>query len=86
MNPQNTHILAKLKDASAAARELVNAGLTITHIEVEGVRPRINLLDAPRYHNRLPVSTTTIRKTSSGQQTEMAACVNGCEIRWLENT
>ncbi len=85
MNPQNAHILEKLKDVSNAARDLVNAGLTITHIEVEGARPRINLLSAPKYHNRLPVSMTTIRKVSTGHQTEMAACVNGCEIRWLEN-
>ena len=85
MNTQNTHILAKLKDVSAAVRELVNAGLTITHIEVEGAHPRINLLDAPKYHNRLPISMKTTRRVSSGQQTEMAACVNGCEIRWLEN-
>jgi len=85
MNPQNKHILQKLKDVSIATRDLINAGLTVTHIEVEGARPRIDLLSAPRYENRLPVSMKTIRKVSIGHETEMTACINGCEIRWLEN-
>jgi hypothetical protein len=86
MNPQNTHILEKLKDATEAVRNLVNADLTITHIQVEGVHPRINLLSAPKPHNRLPISMTTTRRMSKGYETEITACVNGCEISWLEKS
>ncbi len=85
MNEQNAHIVNRLKDATQAVRELVNAGLTVTHVEVEGPQPRINLLTAPKHEDRLPISTKTFRKGSRGYEIEMAAYVNGCEVRWLEN-
>ena len=85
MNTQNMHILEKLAAAQAATKTLVNAGLTVTHIHVEGVFPRISLLNGPGRKHKLPVSWKVIRQTAKGREIEMAACVNGCEIRWLQN-
>jgi hypothetical protein len=85
MNMQNTHILEKLTAAQEATKTLVQAGLTVTHIHVEGVFPRISILSGPQRKNKLPISWKVIRQTPKGREVEMAACVNGCEIRWLEN-
>lgn len=85
MNTQNTHILEKLAAAQEATKTLIQAGLTVTHIHVEGVFPRISLLSAPKRKHQLPVSWKVIRQTPKGREVEMAACVDGCEIRWLEN-
>ncbi len=86
MNAQNAHILKKLDDVKEAIQALMQADLTVTHIAVEGAYPRINLLSAPRNRNQLPISWKVIRKIPGGRETETAACVNGCEIRWLERT
>lgn len=84
MNAQNDHIMQKLADTQAAASALIEEGLTVTHIEIEGAHPRINLLLGPRKTEVLPVSWKAIRPTANGREVEMAACVNGCEVRWME--
>lgn len=84
LNAQNAHILNKLAEVQAAAQSLINEGLTVTHIEIEGAYPRINLLNGPRKQNSLPVSWKVIRPSASGREAEVGACVNGSEVRWLE--
>ncbi|WP_420555212.1 hypothetical protein [Neptuniibacter marinus] len=84
MNTQNNHIMQKLADTQAAASALIAEGLTVTHIEIEGAHPRLHLLRGPRKTGALPVSWKAIRPTANGREVEMAACVNGCEVRWME--
>lgn len=84
MNAQNDHIMQKLADTQAAANALIAQGLTVTHIEIQGANPRIDLLRGPKKEGDLPVSWKAIRPKASGREIEMAACVNGCEVRWIE--
>lgn len=84
MNAQNEHIMQKLAEAQQAVSELIAAGMTVTHINIEGARPRINV-QTPRHNHDLPVSVKVIKpKPMGGRQCEMAACVGGCEIHWRE--
>ncbi len=84
MNPQNEHILNKLHDAQVAVQRLINDGMTVTHINIEGPQPRINLLRGPRFNN-MPICWKAIRpRKTGGRECEMAANVNGCEVRWIE--
>ncbi|WP_420554008.1 hypothetical protein [Neptuniibacter marinus] len=87
MNTQNNHIMQKLEETKAAASALIAEGLTVTHIEIEGAHPRLHLLRGPRKTGALPICWKAIRpsKRGSGRETEMAACVNGCEVRWIED-
>ncbi len=84
MNPQNQHITQKLTEVQSAVTQLINQGMTVTHISIEGALPRINLLHGPR-HKSLPISWKVIRpRRTGGRECEMAANMNGCEIRWTE--
>lgn len=85
MTAQNCHILQKLEEAVSAVQVLSQRGLSVTHVEIDGPYPRINLLRAPA-PNSLTVCWKAIRpkKHGSGREIEMAARVDGCEVRWME--
>ncbi|WP_028468406.1 hypothetical protein [Neptunomonas japonica] len=83
MNAQNTHIVSKLQEAQVAVANLVDAGMTVTHISIEGRMPRINLQHPPR--KNMTVCWKAIRpRKAGGRECEMAALLNGCEVRWTE--
>lgn len=86
MNVQNAHICQKLIDAQQAVDVLISQGLTVTHIGIEGPAPSIRLMRGPNRNGVLPVCWKAIRpsKRGPGREIEMAACVNGCEVRWME--
>jgi len=84
MNAQNQHILKKLHEAQEAVAHLIESGMTVTHISIDGPRPKISLHRPPR-KNALPTAWKAIRpKATGGRECEMAACVNGCEVHWFE--
>ncbi|SIS88300.1 hypothetical protein [Neptunomonas antarctica] len=84
LNKQNAHILSKLQETQTAVANLVKAGMTVTHISIEGCMPRINLQHAPR-NTAMQVCWKAIRpRKTGGRECEMAAIVNGCEVRWTE--
>ncbi len=85
LNKQNAHIVSKLHEAQAAVAHLVAAGMTVTHISIEGRTPRINLLHPPRTHMQVCWKAIRPRKTG-GRECEMAAFLNGCEVRWTEES
>jgi hypothetical protein len=83
-NAQNNHILDRLESVRGAVTMLVNAGMTVTFVQIEGAVPRIDLLKAPGRH-RLPISgaRSCTRLDEHGcRVTEESASMNGCEIRW----
>lgn len=86
MNVQNQHICQKLADAQVAVEALIEQGLTVTHIGIEGPAPRIQIMRGPKRKDDLPVCWKAIRpsKRGPGREVEMAASVNGCEVRWME--
>lgn len=86
MNVQNEHICQKLAEAQEAVSALINQGLTVVHIGIEGPAPRIQLMRGPKREGAFPISWKAIRpsKRGPGREIEMAACVNGCEVRWME--
>ncbi len=87
MNAQNSHITQKLAEAQAAVSALIEAGMTVVDINIEGRMPRINLLHGPRrIDNSMPVCWKAIRPRANGngRECEMGASFNGCEVRWKE--
>lgn len=84
MNAQNTHIVSKLQEAQEAVAYLVDAGMTVTNISIEGCMPRISLQKKPR--KNMQVCWKVIRSSKTGgRECEMAALLNGCEVRWMED-
>ncbi|WP_293266771.1 hypothetical protein [Neptunomonas sp.] len=83
MNAQNAHILSKLQETQEAVTSLVDAGMTVTNISIEGRVPRIDLQKKPR--KKMQVCWKVIRPgKGGGRECEMAALLNGCEVRWME--
>jgi hypothetical protein len=83
MNVQNAHIINKLQVAQDTIASLVNDGMTVANISIEGNVPRINLQHPPRKNMR--VCWKAIRPgKAGGRECEMAAILNGCEVRWTE--
>jgi hypothetical protein len=84
-NAQNCHILNRLESVRGAVLMLVNAGMTVTFVQIEGAIPRIDLLRAPGRRHSLPISgaRSCTRLDENGCRiTEESASINGCEIRW----
>ncbi len=82
VNAQNQLIMDRLASTQAAVQQLVEAGLTVTNVDIESASPRIDLMSKPR--PRLPTTWKVYRRGRQGLQTEYGASVNGCDVRWTE--
>ena len=86
-NAQNNHILNKLRAVQNTVSQLVEAGLTITAVAVEGTTPQISLMHAPGKRCRLQF-TNVCSRTRSGENgirvSETTVRMNGCDVRWRD--
>lgn len=87
INRQNQHMLERLNAAQRAVRQLIDLGVTVTHIDIESSMPSIWIQREPigRLANQLRVSDarTTIRPSpGGGRESVTSIAVNGCRITW----
>jgi len=81
---QNRHIRDCLVALTRGVDQLMNAGLTVTALSIEGAYPRIQVLPSRRCQ-RLPPATVIIKPgPNGGRIAERSAIVQGCEVRWID--
>ena len=87
INRQNQHMLERLRATHRAVQELVNLGMTVTHIDIESSMPNIQILREPTGSAAAKIKirdARTITRTSSTGVRESITTIamNGCRITW----
>ena len=87
VNRQNQHMLERLNAAQRAVRQLIDLGMTVTHIDIESSMPNIQIQRAPTgkaaQKIRINDARTITRSNSMGVRESVTTfAMNGCRITW----
>lgn len=80
---QTQQIRKKLASINLALNVLDANRLTVTNVSLEGVAPRIDIVEgsACRQFQR---ATSVWRNHNGHRETEHVAIISGCQVRWIE--
>jgi hypothetical protein len=82
-NAQNKHMTSMLHKSQCAVNLLVNRGMTVVDISLNGSRPAIEI----QYQSKCELLNGTSRgykNTQSGLSILMIAILGHCEVNWMQ--
>ena len=84
LNRQNQHIADRLQNIAETCDTLINMGLTILSIKLEGPSPEISI-QASYGCRQLDPAIKKMTVEAGVRRTTRVAIINHCQITWKEN-